>query len=70
MYKCIKKRQNEFEKLKLFQSGEPKQWSKVFEIWKGSKCFIFFPGDLVIPKGDREIRSSCRRLPDNQEELA
>ena len=39
------------------------QWSKVLEMWKGSKRFFFFPGDLVTPTGDREIRSSCGRLP-------
>ena len=31
---------------------------------------LFLPGDLVTPAGDREIRSSCGRLPDNPEERA
>ena len=34
------------------------------------KVFFFFPGDLVTPTGDREIRSSCGRLPENLEDLA
>ena len=30
-----------------------------------SVFFFFFSGDLVTPMGDQNIRSSCRRLPDN-----
>ena len=35
---------------------------------KGSESF--YPGDLMIRTGDREIRSVSRRLPDNPGELA